>query len=125
MYGAHGQQRRLSMIVKICGRTHQRDDAGKWLRGGNVCGKADSPRRERDRVGIRFERAREAKVNSPHIINAAGEFLPLPASTFDLILSHEVIEHVQDDRSAIREMIRVLKVGGRRCIFLPEPRLSR
>jgi 2-polyprenyl-3-methyl-5-hydroxy-6-metoxy-1,4-benzoquinol methylase len=42
-----------------------------------------------------FERARDAKVNSDKIINAAGEFLPLPASTFDLILSHEVIEHVQ------------------------------
>ena len=38
-----------------------------------------------------------------------GEFIPLPSATFDLILSHEVIEHVQDDRAAIREMIRVLK----------------
>jgi SAM-dependent methyltransferase len=55
----------------------------------------------------------------PNIINAAGEFLPLPSSTFDLILSHEVIEHVQDDRSAIEEMVRVLKVGGRAVIFCP------
>ena len=38
------------------------------------------------------------EVNSDEIINAAGEFIPLPSSTFDLILSHEVIEHVQDDR---------------------------
>ena len=54
---------------------------------------------------------------SPHIVNAAGEFLPLPTSTFDLILSHEVIEHVQDDRAAIREMVRALKPGGRLAII--------
>ena len=66
-----------------------------------------------------FERTVEARTNSPHILNAAGEFVPLPSSTFDLILSHEVIEHVQDDRAAILEMIRVLKPGGRAVIFSP------
>jgi SAM-dependent methyltransferase len=74
-----------------------------------------------------FERAREARKNSQHILNAAGEFLPLPSSTlrqaqggaFDLVLSHEVIEHVQDDRAAISEMVRVLKPGGRAIIFCP------
>jgi SAM-dependent methyltransferase len=74
-----------------------------------------------------FERAQDARVNSDKIINAAGESIPLPASTFDLILSHEVIEHVQSDRSAIAEMVRVLrspdpvsgKAGGRAVIFCP------
>jgi len=66
-----------------------------------------------------LERAVEAGIKSERIINAAGEFIPLPSSTFDLILSHEVIEHVQDDRAAIREMVRVLKVGGRAVIFCP------
>jgi SAM-dependent methyltransferase len=45
----------------------------------------------------------------------------------DLVLSHEVLEHVQDDRAAIREMVRVLrspdpasgKPGGRAVIFGP------
>ena len=64
-----------------------------------------------------FERAAEARENSPQIINAAGEFIPLSSSAFDLILSHEVIEHVQDDQAAIREMIRVLKPGGRIALF--------
>ena len=74
-----------------------------------------------------FERAAEARINSPHILNAAGESLPFPSaalrqaqgSAFDLIFSHEVIEHVQDDRAAICEMIRVLKTGGRAVIFCP------
>jgi SAM-dependent methyltransferase len=66
-----------------------------------------------------LERAVEAGENSPHIINAAGEYIPLSSSTFDLILSHEVIEHVQDDRDAVREMVRVLKPGGRITLFCP------
>jgi SAM-dependent methyltransferase len=66
-----------------------------------------------------LERAAEAHANSPHILNAAGEFLPLASSTLDLILSHEVIEHVQDDSRAICEMVRVLKPGGRIALFCP------
>jgi SAM-dependent methyltransferase len=66
-----------------------------------------------------FERALEAGIKSDEIINAAGEFVPLLSSTFDLILSHEVIEHVQDDHSAICEMLRLLKPGGRAVIFCP------
>jgi len=66
-----------------------------------------------------FERAAEARKNSVHIVNAAGELIPLPSATFDLILSHEVIEHVQDDRAAISEMVRVLKPGGRIVLFAP------
>jgi SAM-dependent methyltransferase len=54
-----------------------------------------------------------------HLQLAVGEHLPYPAGTFDLILSHEVIEHVQDDRATAAEMVRVLKPGGRAVIFAP------
>lgn len=114
-----GQQRRLEMILKYslgrergvilengCGVGMYVEQLSAF--GGRVIG-----------LEYDFERAAEARVNSPEIVNAAGEFLPLPSSTFDLILSHEVIEHVQDDRSAIAEMIRVLKPGGRVFIFCP------
>jgi SAM-dependent methyltransferase len=114
-----GQQRRLEIIVqaageRIKGRILENGcGVGMYVEhlspfGGQVTG-----------LEYDFERAVEAHVNSPHIVNAAGEFLPLPASTFDLILSHEVIEHVQDDRAAIREMIRALKPGGRLALFCP------
>lgn len=114
-----GQQRRLEMIVKYSGERIK----GKVLENGCGVGMyvekmtalgADVTGLEYD-----FDRAREARVNSTKIINGAGEFLPLLPSTFDLILSHEVIEHVQDDRSAIAEMVRVLKLGGRAVIFCP------
>jgi len=114
-----GQQRRLEMIVKAAGkRIHgmileNGCGVGMYVEhlspfGGTVIG-----------LEYDFERALEAGSNSPHILNAAGESLPLPSSTFDLILSHEVIEHVSDDRLAIREMIRVLKPGGRIALFCP------
>ena len=114
-----GQQRRLDMIAKFAGERIR----GRVLENGCGVGMyveklaglgADVTGLEYD-----FDRAREALSVSKQIVNAAGEFLPLPSSTFDLILSHEVIEHVQDDRSAIAEMVRVLRVGGRVVIFCP------
>ncbi len=55
----------------------------------------------------------------PHLCQAAGEALPFPDNIFDTVLSHEVIEHVNDDRQTVAEMIRVLKPGGRAVIFCP------
>ena len=114
-----GQQRRLNMIVKAAGeRIH-----GLVLENG--CGVGMYVEKLTSLgsrvVGLEYdlERAIEARVKSDEIINAAGEFIPLPSLTFDLILSHEVIEHVQDDRAAIREMLRLLKPGGRAVIFCP------
>ena len=66
-----------------------------------------------------FERAAEAGQHSENITNAAGEHLPFPAESFSLILSHEVLEHVQDDRLAVEEMVRVLQPGGRITLFVP------
>jgi SAM-dependent methyltransferase len=53
---------------------------------------------------------------------AISERLPYPAGFFDLVLSHEVIEHVSDDRATSAEMARVLKPGGRMIIFAPNRR---
>jgi SAM-dependent methyltransferase len=114
-----GQQRRLEMIRKAAGeriKGHILENGcgvGMYVEhlsplGGKVIG-----------LEYDFERAARARINSQNIINAAGESLPLPSGTFDLILSHEVIEHVQDDRAAILEMIRTLKPGGRIVLFCP------
>ena len=66
-----------------------------------------------------FDRAREAHdAEAGQIVNA-GEALPFPDNTFDIALSHEVLEHVGDDRLAMREIVRVLRPGGRAIIFVP------
>ena len=36
-----------------------------------------------------------------------------------MILSNEVVEHVQDDGAAVAEMVRTLKPGGRIILFCP------
>jgi SAM-dependent methyltransferase len=66
-----------------------------------------------------LDRAREARQRMPHVIGGAGESLPFPDKSFDLILSHEVLEHVQDDRVSVIEMVRTLKPGGRMMVFVP------
>ena len=66
-----------------------------------------------------FSRAVEAKARTDNVLGAAGENLPFPENSFDLILSNEVIEHVIDDRQAVREMLRTLVPGGRLIIFCP------
>ena len=62
-----------------------------------------------------------ANQNTPnaHLQLAACENLPYPNNSFDLILSHEVLEHVQDDAAAAREIVRTLRPGGRAIIFVP------
>jgi SAM-dependent methyltransferase len=72
-------------------------------------------------VGLDFEfdRCIAALEQHPVILNGAGENLPFPESCFDLILSNEVIEHVEDDRLTISEMVRTLRPGGRMIVFCP------
>ena len=114
-----GQQRRLEMITHAAGERLK----GRLLENGCGVGMyVEHLSKFGGRVyGLEFdfERAAEAAKNSPRIFNAAGECLPLPAARFDLILSHEVIEHVQDDRAAICEMVRILEPGGRVVLFCP------
>jgi SAM-dependent methyltransferase len=72
-------------------------------------------------VGLEFEfsRALEAKEKAANLVGGAGENLPFPSESFDLILSNEVIEHVIDDAKAVEEMVRVLLPGGRLILFCP------
>ncbi len=114
-----GQQRRLEMIRQAAGSRL----AGLVLENG--CGVGLYAERLAafggQVVGLEYDfaRAAEASGREVRVLNAAGEALPFSPATFDLILSHEVLEHVRDDRTAIHEMIRVLKRGGRLVIFCP------
>lgn len=72
-------------------------------------------------IGLEYdpERAREAYTRTQNIINGASENLPFITGSFDIILSHEVLEHVRDDRRSVEEMLRVLKPGGVIALFVP------
>ncbi len=114
-----GQQRRLAMIAAAAGeRVHGRvlvDGCGLGVyvarleeAGGQVHG-----------LDIEFERVRAGRqrLGLRLLVTGAGEQLPYPDGCFELVLSHEVIEHVQDDRAAAAEMARVTRPGGRIVLF--------
>lgn len=45
--------------------------------------------------------------------------LPFPDGSFDLVLATDIVEHVDDDTAALREIRRVLKSGGHALITVP------
>ena len=49
----------------------------------------------------------------------SAESLPYEEQTFDLVTALDVVEHMDDDVSGLREMRRVLRPGGRVLIFVP------
>ena len=114
-----GQDRRLDMILRAAGERL----GGRVLENG--CGVGMYVRHLKPHCGIlvgleyEFERAQQARQYTVLITNAAGEYLPFPDECFGAILSHEVLEHVQDDRQAVEEMLRVLQPGGRAILFVP------
>lgn len=114
-----GQERRLDMIA----RWAKLEGARVLEAGGGIGMYADQMRR---RYGadvalfdIELPFARQARAATPHTAVAAAEYLPYADGYFDTVLSHEVIEHVRDDVEAAREMLRVLKPGGRMVVFCP------
>lgn len=114
-----GQRRRLGMILEAAGDRV----SGKALVNGCGVGMYLEHLGEtiKDIIGldIEFERLQTAKNLDDRVVNGAAESLPFPPNHFDLVLSHEVLEHVADDRASIREMIRVLRPGGRLVLFCP------
>jgi len=72
-------------------------------------------------IDIEAEHLNIAAGNAPGagLQLAMCEELPYVDNYFDLVFSHEVLEHVQDDRAAAAEMMRVLRPGGRAVIFVP------
>ena len=45
--------------------------------------------------------------------------LPFPDNFFDMVICSEVLEHIPDQHSAIKEMIRVLRPGGDLIVSVP------
>jgi SAM-dependent methyltransferase len=114
-----GQERRLAMLA-----------AAAPLAGARVlvdgCGIGTYVREIRRHtphvigLDIEVERVQDGHaLGVDGLLAAACERLPFPAASFDVVFSHEVLEHVQDDRDACREIARVLRPGGRAVIFVP------
>lgn len=119
-----GQNRRLDMILRWSGRKSD-ESLGCVLVAGCGLGmyvKALLPHAITVYgFDIEAEHLAVASTNIPnaHFQLAACEYIPYAEESFDLVLSHEVLEHVADDRLSVSEIVRVLRPQGRAIIFVP------
>jgi SAM-dependent methyltransferase len=113
-----GQDRRLALINRYAPLKGRRIlDVGCGI--GTYVGRL---RQFSDQVyGIDIERERivEGSKRLPNLLVAAAERPPFLAESFDVVLLHEVLEHVQDDRLVVANAHRLLASGGRMVIFAP------
>ncbi|MBI2845931.1 MAG: class I SAM-dependent methyltransferase [Chloroflexi bacterium] len=114
-----GQERRLNLITRyapLAGQTVL--DVG--------CGIGTYLLRMREFTphlfGIDLERGQLLQGKASGLANLAcarAEALPFPDASFGLVLLHEVLEHVDDDRLTLNEARRLTRSGGKIVIFAP------
>jgi ubiquinone/menaquinone biosynthesis C-methylase UbiE len=57
--------------------------------------------------------------NNCRFVKYDGRTLPFESNTFDIVVSFQVIEHIDDDYAFVAEIHRVLKPGGRLVLTTP------
>ncbi|TFG67220.1 MAG: class I SAM-dependent methyltransferase, partial [Anaerolineales bacterium] len=70
-------------------------------------------------IEIEHERACAARQHTTGVVVSPGEKLPFADHVYDVVFSHEVLEHVEDDRLCMQEMVRITRPGGHIVIFVP------
>lgn len=122
-----GQKRRLDMI---------RAGGEERLKGvvlDNGCGVGQYLQHLEEHaqlaIGLEYdpEHVQSARARGLKVVRGAAEQLPYPDDSIDIVLSHEVLEHVEDDRRALEEIVRVLRIphpkediqAGRLILFVP------
>ncbi len=113
-----GQERRVALIQKYAPLDERRIlDVGCGL--GMYTRKFRTFSAEVYGIDLDAEKIVRAEGEKPYISLGRAEDLPFPEGYFDVILLHEVLEHVKDDQRAVAEAYRCLKAGGRMVIFAP------
>jgi len=96
--------------------------------GGNILdvGAGESPWlkwifKKASYVGVDLESATDFGMTTvrKNIIYYDGQNLPFDSESFDVVLCVEVLEHVENPVSFIREIVRVLCPGGRLILTIP------
>lgn len=71
-----------------------------------------------ERAGPRYVGLDLSPGRTVDVLGDVGR-LPFAEDTFDLLVCYHVLEHVPDDRAAIRELARVLRPGGIALLQVP------
>ncbi|MBI4299905.1 MAG: class I SAM-dependent methyltransferase [Chloroflexi bacterium] len=113
-----GQERRLALIRRYVSLEKRRIldigcGIGAYVRAFR--------RYSEDVYGLDIERERVLRGSQalPNLMAAVSEHLPFKDEVFDVVLLHEVIEHVTDDHRTIVEACRILRPGGAIVIYAP------
>ena len=114
-----GQDRRMQMILQAAGNLANGKVFEIGVGLGAYLSRLAQSAQQAIGLDVELERTLEAHQRVEQVICGVGEFLPFPENSFDLLLSHEVLEHVNDDLKSVQEMVRVLKPGGRLLLFCP------
>ncbi|MBM3827022.1 MAG: methyltransferase domain-containing protein [Actinobacteria bacterium] len=65
-----------------------------------------------------------SRAGGIHVARAGADGLPFGDETFDVVVACLVFEHIREVDRAITEVARVLRRGGRFCLFLNHPLLQ-
>ena len=113
-----GQERRLSLIRRYVPLENQRMlDIGCGI--GTYVNQFRRFSNDVYGVDVDPDRVKEGSRGVPNLAIARGEDLPFQDESFDIVLLHEVLEHVEDDQQTVREAYRVTKIGGSIVIYVP------
>jgi SAM-dependent methyltransferase len=53
------------------------------------------------------------------LVQAGAERLPFKDDAFDIVMALDLLEHLDDDRTGVREAHRILRLGGHFIVFAP------
>jgi SAM-dependent methyltransferase len=70
-------------------------------------------------AGDKFEPGSPGHIKGPDVETIDVAALPFADQNFDVVLCNHVLEHVPDDRKAMSELLRVLRVGGWAVLQVP------
>lgn len=120
-HGAHDQCPGCgSLMRQRAVQLYVRDVLRVPERGGDVLHVGPGPALVRwftSLVGLRYV---TLDLDSPlAMVRGDATDLPFDDGSFDLLVCLHVLEHIEDDRAAIREFFRVLAPGGRALIQVP------
>ena len=125
----HLHRVRVAHILREIGR--EAAGAGPFLRILDVgCGDGVITKRLRARfahaslTGLDADAVRlaRARLQCPGVAFEPGDVTALPYNdaSFDVVLCHHVVEHVEDDQAVLRECRRVLRPGGLLLLGIPQ-----